>query len=83
MALRDGCGRRRLGLRFGLPSRTFFASILLAFCFVQIALAELDPVKDFCRRFGHQTALIDRKLYIDGGLINYNPMRAIPGKLFK
>ncbi|KAK8081843.1 hypothetical protein PG996_000624 [Apiospora saccharicola] len=33
-----------------------------------------DPVKDFCRRFGHQTTVIDRKLYIDGGLVNYKPM---------
>ncbi|KAK7908278.1 hypothetical protein PG985_015581 [Apiospora marii] len=33
-----------------------------------------DPVKDFCRRFGHQTTVIDRKLYIDGGFVNYKPM---------
>ncbi|KAL1842725.1 hypothetical protein VTJ49DRAFT_4363 [Mycothermus thermophilus] len=38
----------------------------------------LDPVKDFCRRFGHQTAVIDRKLYIDGGFINYNPLSQYP-----
>lgn len=33
-----------------------------------------DPVEDFCRRFGHQTAVVDRKLYIDGGLVNWKPL---------
>ncbi|PLB51632.1 hypothetical protein P170DRAFT_422622 [Aspergillus steynii IBT 23096] len=37
-----------------------------------------DPLKDFCRRFGHQTAVIDRKLYIDGGFVNYNPLDQNP-----
>lgn len=37
-----------------------------------------DPVKDFCRRFGHQTAVVDRKLYIDGGLINWKPLETDP-----
>ncbi|KAK5129991.1 hypothetical protein BJ546DRAFT_1059827 [Cryomyces antarcticus] len=37
-----------------------------------------DPVKDFCRRFGHQTAVIDRRLYIDGGQINWNPISQNP-----
>jgi hypothetical protein len=39
---------------------------------------QLDPVKNFCRRFGHQTAVIDRKLYIDGGFMNYNPLSQYP-----
>ncbi|RGP76880.1 hypothetical protein FLONG3_4963 [Fusarium longipes] len=30
-----------------------------------------DPETNFCRRWGHQTAVVDRKLYIDGGIINY------------
>ena len=38
------------------------------------AHAQKDPVGGFCRRFGHQTTVIDRKLYIDGGFINYSPM---------
>ncbi len=37
-----------------------------------------DPLKDFCRRFGHQTAIVDRKLYIDGGLLNWSPIAANP-----
>ncbi|KAI0024864.1 hypothetical protein F4780DRAFT_775351 [Xylariomycetidae sp. FL0641] len=40
--------------------------------------AQRDPVTDFCRRFGHQTALIDRNIYIDGGLINWNPLSSDP-----
>lgn len=31
----------------------------------------LDQVHDFCRRYGHQTVVIDDKLYIDGGWVNY------------
>ncbi|KAG4439465.1 hypothetical protein IFR05_005044 [Cadophora sp. M221] len=42
--------------------------------FVGLSLQQKDPVKDFCRRFGHQTAVIDRKLYIDGGFVNWNPI---------
>ncbi|PWY89847.1 hypothetical protein BO70DRAFT_426286 [Aspergillus heteromorphus CBS 117.55] len=37
-----------------------------------------DPLQDFCRRFGQQTAVIDRNLYIDGGLVNYNPLTQNP-----
>lgn len=37
-----------------------------------------NPVSDFCRRFGHQTTVIDRKLYIDGGLLNWNSMAQYP-----
>lgn len=37
-----------------------------------------DPLKDFCRRYGHQTAVIDRKLYIDGGYVNANPLSQNP-----
>ncbi|KAK1750750.1 autophagy-related protein 3 [Echria macrotheca] len=43
-----------------------------------VSVAQLDPVKNFCRRFGHQTAVIDRKLYIDGGFVNYNPLSQYP-----
>ncbi|KAK3357381.1 hypothetical protein B0T25DRAFT_589681 [Lasiosphaeria hispida] len=46
--------------------------------FVGGSAAQLDPVKNFCRRFGHQTAVIDKKLYIDGGFINYNPLSQYP-----
>ncbi len=41
---------------------------------VELLLAQKDPLKDFCRRFGHQTAVIDEKLYIDGGQTDWNPI---------
>jgi hypothetical protein len=37
-----------------------------------------NPLKSFCRRFGHATALIDQRLFIDGGLINLNPIDQNP-----
>ncbi|KAK8056522.1 hypothetical protein PG993_001749 [Apiospora rasikravindrae] len=40
--------------------------------------AERDPVTGFCRRFGHQATVIDRKLYIDGGSITYDPLTSDP-----
>ncbi len=45
---------------------------------VQSSVAQMDPVKNFCRRFGHQTTVIDRKLYIDGGLVDWNPIPSYP-----
>jgi hypothetical protein len=32
-----------------------------------------DPLANFCRRWGHATGLVDHKLYIDGGYVNYGP----------
>ncbi|KAK7730861.1 hypothetical protein SLS53_008939 [Cytospora paraplurivora] len=43
-------------------------------CLVSASLQQRDPVQNFCRRFGHQTTVIDNNLYIDGGLINWNPI---------
>ena len=51
-------------------SRTLGIILLL----VQASWQQKDPLKDFCRRFGHQTAVIDRKLYIDGGQVNWAPI---------
>ncbi|RFN44933.1 hypothetical protein FIE12Z_10828 [Fusarium flagelliforme] len=31
-----------------------------------------DPKDNFCRRFAHQTTVIDDKLYIDGGWVNFD-----------
>ncbi|KAI1071762.1 hypothetical protein LB507_004924 [Fusarium sp. FIESC RH6] len=53
--------------------RTFF---LLVCCLITACLAQNDPAKNFCRRWGHQTAVVDRKLYIDGGMINYERNKA-------
>ncbi|EAA28598.1 hypothetical protein GE21DRAFT_4679 [Neurospora crassa] len=45
---------------------------------IQTSHAQLDPIRNFCRIFGHQTAVIDNRLYIDGGFINYNPISQYP-----
>jgi len=56
---------------------SFKHSAFLAWCLAAgAALAQFDPLKDFCRRWGHQSAIVDRKLYIDGGLVNYKPFTA-------
>lgn len=39
-----------------------------------VSLQQRDPVKNFCRRFGHQTTIVDRKLYLNGGFVNWNPL---------
>ncbi|KAI0013699.1 hypothetical protein F4779DRAFT_613432 [Xylariaceae sp. FL0662B] len=54
------------------------ATILCLLAGASLAQQQKDPVRDFCRRFGHQTALIDRKLYIDGGFVNWNPLTSDP-----
>ncbi|KAH7377909.1 hypothetical protein DE146DRAFT_682658 [Phaeosphaeria sp. MPI-PUGE-AT-0046c] len=35
---------------------------------------QADPVRDFCRRWNHQTAVVDGRLYIDGGQVAYNSL---------
>ncbi|KAK0719058.1 hypothetical protein B0T21DRAFT_351819 [Apiosordaria backusii] len=40
-------------------------------------LLRYDPIKDFCRRFGHQSAVVDNRLYIDGGLVNWKPFTSL------
>ena len=45
---------------------------------VQLSVQQKDPVNNFCRRFGHQTAVIDKRLYVDGGLIDWNPIPSYP-----
>ncbi|KAH0845880.1 hypothetical protein FOPE_12243 [Fonsecaea pedrosoi] len=53
--------------------------LLLALLTAQtVAQAPVDPLRNFCRRYGHQTAVIDRKLYIDGGWLYANPISQNP-----
>jgi hypothetical protein len=47
--------------------------------FVSLSLQAKDQLKDFCRRWGHATAIVDRRMYIDGGYINYSPLNQNPG----
>ncbi|CAO2656272.1 Nn.00g050750.m01.CDS01 [Neocucurbitaria sp. VM-36] len=47
---------------------------LAIFAIISLATAQqniADPITDFCRRYQHQTCVIDSKLYIDGGLVIY------------
>lgn len=37
-----------------------------------------DPLEDFCRLHSHRTAIVDRKLYIDGGFVNWSPLTSNP-----
>lgn len=53
--------------------------LVVALSFVALSSQDTkDPVNDFCRRFGHQSAVVDRRLYIDGGLVNWNPLSQNP-----
>ncbi|KAI0166446.1 hypothetical protein GGR57DRAFT_26729 [Xylariaceae sp. FL1272] len=51
---------------------------LLSLFLSRTSNSQREPVTNFCRRFGHQTAVIDRKLYIDGGFVNWNPLSTNP-----
>ncbi|KAF2117870.1 hypothetical protein BDV96DRAFT_405557 [Lophiotrema nucula] len=59
----------------------YFRSCFLV-AFLSLATRSLqqskNPLNDFCRRWGHQTAQVDGKLYIDGGLVAWNPLSANP-----
>ncbi|KAK4243275.1 hypothetical protein C7999DRAFT_18358 [Corynascus novoguineensis] len=37
-----------------------------------VEVGEQNPRDNFCRRYGHQTTVIDDKLYIDGGYVNFD-----------
>ncbi|CAH0017206.1 unnamed protein product [Clonostachys rhizophaga] len=49
--------------------RAVVACLLLL---VGSSLQQRDPVQNFCRRWGHQTAVVDDKLYIDGGFMTFS-----------
>ena len=55
-----------------------FLEIYLALLPLVVSQAPQDPILDFCRRYGHQTSLINRKIYIDGGYVNANPISQYP-----
>jgi hypothetical protein len=39
---------------------------------IQCLAALQNPRDNFCRRYGHQSTVIDDKLYIDGGWVNFD-----------
>ncbi|KAF4970117.1 hypothetical protein FSARC_2786 [Fusarium sarcochroum] len=44
---------------------------LLVF-YVSLSIQQRDPISNFCRRWGHQSAVVDDKLYIGGGMVTYD-----------
>ena len=59
---------------FLIPFYTFVSSNMRLFpliVYLAVAVAQQDPIQDFCRRHQHQTCVIDDKLYIDGGKVYY------------
>ncbi|KAK3374540.1 hypothetical protein B0H63DRAFT_548764 [Podospora didyma] len=53
-----------------------FFLFVIVWCMVPKVYCQYDPLKDFCRRFGHQSAVVDNRLYIDGGFVNWKPFAA-------
>jgi hypothetical protein len=54
--------------------------VLLFFLFfcVNLTVQQRDPISNFCRRWGHQSAVVDDKLYIGGGLVTYDGSSGTP-----
>ncbi|KAK3681024.1 hypothetical protein B0T22DRAFT_388603 [Podospora appendiculata] len=51
--------------------------LLLLLCFLITSTAgQYNPTEDFCRRFGHQAAVVDSRIYVDGGFVNWKPFSA-------
>lgn len=63
-----------------MASSYLLSRLIYAFVILSVVLSQhpKDPLRDFCRRFSHQTAVIGRKLYIDGGYVNANPLSQNP-----
>ncbi|KAJ3528892.1 hypothetical protein NM208_g10000 [Fusarium decemcellulare] len=55
----------------GNPKPPLLVTLLLLL-FAANWVAAKNPKDNFCRRFAHQTTVIDDKLYIDGGWVNYD-----------
>jgi hypothetical protein len=72
-----GWKRKELAWMAGLTVYLGLTSYIILFNLV-LSQAPKDPVRSFCRRFSHQTAVIDRQLYIDGGYVNANPLSQNP-----
>ncbi|XPS77663.1 hypothetical protein M3J09_009690 [Ascochyta lentis] len=46
--------------------------LFVAFSLIALSYQK-DPIVDFCRRWAHQIAQVDGRLYIDGGMVDWNP----------
>ncbi|CAG9983618.1 unnamed protein product [Clonostachys byssicola] len=55
-----------------LPGQAQALLLLFLLLALQTVLAvSQEPQNNFCRRFSHQSTVIDDRLYIDGGYVNY------------
>jgi len=54
-----------------------FLVLCLLGLFVPLS-CQKDPLNDFCRRHGHQSVVVDDRLYLDGGFVNWNPIAQNP-----
>ena len=50
---------------------TLFSALLWSSRWATGQQQTFDPIGDFCRRFGHQTAQIGNRIFIDGGYVDY------------
>jgi hypothetical protein len=66
MMLPVSCLQHRL---WGQIQALFLLFLFLALKSV-LAVSQ-EPQSDFCRRFSHQSTVIDDRLYIEGGYVNY------------
>ncbi|KAK7430021.1 hypothetical protein QQZ08_003411 [Neonectria magnoliae] len=55
-----------------IQAREHLVTLVLLACYFRVTVQQRDPINNFCRRWGHQTAVVDDKLYIDGGLITFS-----------
>ncbi|KAF3905646.1 hypothetical protein ABW21_db0204761 [Orbilia brochopaga] len=58
-------------IRSCLPTCLYVVAITAGFVDAQARVVppNFDPILQFCRRFSHQTAVVDNRLFIDGGYL--------------
>lgn len=72
--LRRGESHSMMWTSLSPTSRVYERMVVLALLalHVNVAVQQRDPINNFCRRWGHQSAVVDNKLYIGGGLVTYD-----------
>lgn len=60
------------------PLKRGLAALGLLFLAEGARAAQQNPLDNFCRRHGHQTTVIDDKLYIDGGYVDFTSYPSDP-----
>ncbi|ATZ49029.1 hypothetical protein BCIN_04g02290 [Botrytis cinerea B05.10] len=78
LSRRRQCSSSLLLFWDGQLTGSMSAILVILLCLVQPSWQQKDPLNDFCRRWGHQTTVIDRQLLIDGGMLDWNPLSQNP-----